>query len=312
MRRTAEQLSARIRHAVRVALRRVGIAVHRVRPPGPPPPLFDDPLAALHVARGGKPAAFLCPLAQCVAFNGFTFGADGWHPFVMAAGACGAEEGGAYEDSVLETFYERWQPANAAEALIGCDGAAVPALAQMPSWGYLFPWNPSDPEEHAAEQRANVEHANRTLGQIDLPITAGYNHHGPVAPLKGAMEHDRLSRLHRSLAATGYDRKHGDIVVTLLKRGIDRRYLVVSGHHRSAVASALGFQAIPAVFAEPRVVDLQDVDYWPQVRLGRWPREAAVRYFGHLFDFDAPGWARQRGLPHWVPSVRPVRRGVVT
>jgi hypothetical protein len=44
------------------------------------------------------------------------------------------------------------------------------------------------------------------------------------------------------------------------------------------------------------VIDVDDVDRWPQVRAGVWTREAAIRYIDHLFDFDATAWARQLGL----------------
>lgn len=77
-----------------------------------------------------------------------------------------------------------------------------------------------------------------------------------------------------------------------LKRGSEYRYLRIGrGFHRTVVMAALGYETVPATFQQPFVSNLDNVDYWPQVRRGVGTREDAIRYFHHLFD-----WASDRGL----------------
>jgi hypothetical protein len=281
---------------VRSRLRGMGIVVRRVKPSRSPPIVFDDPLEALVYRRGGKPAAFRCPLERCVAFNGFPFGAEGWHPFVAAARELGSATEPSYRGSLLERYYHAWQPTDAAEALIGCTGFDIPALAGRPSYAYLAPWLSVTSAEFMRAQEQYVEEENLAFGGIRLPISAGYTHHGPVSYEKGQIEHERLKSLYRSISSGGYDRSHGDVEATLLKRGSEHRFLINHGHHRSAVASASGVLDVPACFSQLMMVDIGEAEYWPQVRCGGWPLEAAVAYFHHLFDFDSVEWARGLGL----------------
>jgi hypothetical protein len=289
-------LSEVLKNWIRSELRRMGVVVRRVQPYRPPTVVFEDPLEALVYHRGGRPAAFRCLLDRCVAFNGFLFGAQGWHPFVAAAKELGRSMALSYAGSLLERYYGVWQPANAAEALIGCGAFEIPALARLPSYAYLSPWLSVTPDEFMRDQQGHVEEENLSFGGTRLPISAGYNHHGPVSEEKGLIEHRRLKSLYHSISAEGFSRTWGDVEATLLVREGEYRFVINHGHHRSAVASALGALDVPACFSQTRVVNLGEAEYWPQVRRGVWPLEAAVAYFHHLFDFDSGAWAHERGL----------------
>lgn len=210
----------RLKAAIRSALRRRGIILYRIRQP-PPPPIYEEPWDALHLVRGGRPAAFWCPLDRCVTFNGFSFGANGWHPFVAAAAEYASGGPVTYAGSVLERYYGTWQPRNAREALIGCDNADTFVLECMPSWAYLAPWCALTPDEFTMRQKEAVASENRTSG-VKLSIGEGYNHHGPVSPTKGSIEFSRLSRVYHSMAVHGFDREKGDIRVIALGSAEDR------------------------------------------------------------------------------------------
>lgn len=288
---------------VEAALGAIGYAItRRPEPPRPrdPPPLFEDPLEALHHHRGGKPAAFLCPLEQSRQAFGFSFSPLGWHPFVATLQEYAAGLAAAYQDSLLHTFYEAWQPATASEAIAGFAPHAPSSFERLPSLdAYLKPWI-SDSVEELRERFASWYRKDYAQYGVALdPAVHGDKFFGPVHPDLGEVEYRRLTGVFTSIRTGGYDRQRGDIRVEVLKRGPELRFLNAGGGmHRMASLAALGYEAVPAIFRRRRAAlfDVADVDYWPNVRSGVWSRKAAIRYVDHLFDFDSTRWAAERGL----------------
>lgn len=284
---------------VSTALASLGLEVRRLSAPDDgwsPPPIFDDLLDCLSVARAGVPAAFWCPLSEAVAYNGFRYGPGGWHPFVEALGSHAGGESGGFRGSSLEHFYRSWRPADAAEALIGVKRPGPSELRRLPSYAFLLPWVATTPAERLEAVRGIILSENRHHGNAELSVAAGYNQHGPVSPEKGAIEYRRLMACHRSIERQGWDRARGDATVTVLRRGSSVRYLILHGHHRAAAAAALGHTAIPARPGVPPEVRRGEAAHWPQVLRGVWPADTAARYLDHLFDFDSRRWALERGL----------------
>jgi hypothetical protein len=68
---------------------------------------------------------------------------------------------------------------------------------------------------------------------------------------------------------------------------MEYRFLVRHGHHRIGAAAALGMTTIPAHVSHGAIINVKDLEHWPQVRIGVWSREQALGYFHHLFDFDS-------------------------
>lgn len=281
-----------IRKGVRVA----GYDLRRLpREDKEPPPMVDDPLEALYLSRGGKSVAFHCPLDRSVLFNGFSHAPGRWHPFSATleeyrSGCCTS-----YEGSILERYYKLWQPRNAREALVGVPEAPA-ALADLPPYVVLYPWMAETVEERVEHQRYFAELESQERGVEGMTLKQGYKFQGPVHPRKGELEFARLVAIYESIAARGYDRREGDTLTLLIRRGDEIRFLDRRGHHRRAAMKALGYHTIPTRFKAVGRVDVADVGSWPQVRRGLWSAESARRYIGHLFDFDAKAWACERGL----------------
>jgi hypothetical protein len=255
-------------------------------------------MEALLLRQGGEPAAFRCPINRCTHFVGFGLAASGWHPFVVALLEYRAGLATSYGESLLREYYETWQPRTAAEAIAGLDPANS-LLTDLPPWCfYLTPWTAATPDvvEDTLDYWTRAENAEH--GRPDLDFREdGIGYFGPTHPAKGEMEFRRLTAIYDRLASTGYDRRHGDINVRVLRRGDELRFVVDGGgYHRAAALAAAGETTMPAAFVEPFVVVAEDAAHWPQVRRGVWPADEAVRYFHHLFDFDSRAWARDRGL----------------
>ena len=63
-------------------------------------------------------------------------------------------------------------------------------------------------------------------------------------------------------------------------------YFMRHGHHRVHAMAALGHQHIPAKVRNSAIIRIDDVDSWPQMRRGVWPKRAAIDYLNHLFDSE--------------------------
>lgn len=277
---------------VSVQLRR-----HANQPKALPPELFEDPRKALFHMRGGKPAAFHCPIDRCVTVNGLNFAARGWHPFSAAL----LEYAGGWRDysgSLLELFYAKWRPASAQEALID-PAVAPPQLKNLPPHLiYLFPWSARTIEEadRAVMKWTTDDHLEHQGPRLDT-IAGGLKDQGPIAQAVGEFEYKRLTSIFSALGTHDFDRRRGDVAVLMLKRGEEYRFLNYGGGlHRTAAMRALGHSHVPARFLSSFILDIDDVAWWPQVQTGLWTESHARRYVDHLFDFDAYGWAAGLGL----------------
>jgi len=285
---------------VRDRLRAQGL---QLVPMAEPPELLSDPLEALQQHRKGKDVGFLCPIRDCLMYNGLRFEPSGYHPFIETLQEHQEGYVQSYEGSALQRYYTGWQPSNAREALIGCpDGPE--ALTDVPSYAFFLPWLFVNPEQRAEMVWKGIQAFYEGNG-LEIDTDHGYLMHGPVSEAFGMLEYQRLLEVYHALRSEGYDRTHGDIVVSLYRRGDELRFGVEHGNHRIAAMAALGHDTIPASFISMRVVDVKDAAHWPQVRNGFWPEASARRYFHHLFDFDAQVWAEDRGLVAASQTLRP-------
>jgi hypothetical protein len=106
---------------------------------------------------------------------------------------------------------------------------------------------------------------------------------------KGQENYSRLSRICDSIQKNGYhptSTPDGEIQGFFLKHGRDYRFIVKAGMHRTAVLSAMGQRSLRVTFRPNyfRVIDLNDIEIWPQVRNGVYSRSSAEMFFMHYFE----------------------------
>lgn len=258
-----------------------------------PPTVIDDPRDAIALRRKGLSVALECPIDDCVIFNGMSFSNRGFHPFAAAAEELHVCPDQTYEGSSLQTYYERWQPSDALDALIGAR-AGPQALRAYPSYLMLAPWLDVSIEERLAWIRNTMCWESKSVGETGLGPEDGHGLQGPVSARKGAAEFERLRCVLASIKARGYNRGEGDLAAQILVREDEFRYRIVHGHHRAGALQALGARHL--IVQPSAIISLEDLDRWRHVRSGTWSRAEAEVYFHHHFDFDSGAWARSRGL----------------
>jgi hypothetical protein len=284
--------------AILRAIRATGSMGRQQRESEVPAPIFESAREALLVEQGsGGKTAFWCPVSDCITFVGFGFGPAAWHPFVALLRDHMAGRSQTYEGSLLERYYRTWQPVDARDAYAGFARAPAALAGCDPHLFHLVPWTAQAPDQILNLVRGFTWNDNRMAGKAGLDLDHGMGLFGPTHPEKGELEFERLIGICHLLEANGYDRSHGDISVIPVQRGDDWRFIAYGGgFHRACALAALGHDHLPARFFRPFAVNVQDVDYWPQVRNGTWAREEAIAYVDYLFDFDCAAWAQERGL----------------
>jgi hypothetical protein len=252
--------------------------------------VVSDPIeATYHVPD--KPFVIDAALQNCRGFAHTCFActAEARHPFVETLLAYGRGECDAFGYSPLRSFYENWQPANAAEAL-GLDPyQAHPALRNAPAIGAVMPWERTDPDTMTALRIHAHEATNRAHG-ASLSCRHGFTAFGPVSEAKGELEFNRLTRVYDSIRRSGYrrsDRRDGDIHGLILTHNGANRIKIGPGHHRIAALAALGYERAP-IRLRPFIIRRDDVGSWPNVRSGFFTQEQALAFFDRIFDGRQP------------------------
>lgn len=224
----------------------------------------------------------------------FTFQEDGLHPFVravLAALNC-ADKKNAIR-SVLKSYYELVQPANAAE-LLGLEAEEVPALAAEPSWVAILPWDEESIEQWRKNHQYTVRVENHRHGRA-MTISDGWAWCGPATIEKLEIEVRRLFSVMTSIRHNGF-RRHdgagGDITaVVLMKEDGQWRWQAKNGQHRMSVLGALDFKNIPLRVL--KIVNRADVDIWPNVISGVFSQKVALKLFDRIFEGVTPSIAHR-------------------
>ena len=241
---------------------------------------------------------FSVPLVNAVNALGFRYSDLDiyWHPHVQAC----KEIILGNEPVSFGKFHSLNCPKNAAEAF-GIPFQICTPLHTAPYFAarLLVPWLSMSIEQAEAfvSRAANAE--NFITSGVKHGIEGGDPLYGPLSEQKTKIEIERFSRVIRSIQSSGYIRSNeedGDPYVVCLERNGELRYIVMTGNHRFAAASALG---ISHLFARPfidQIVCLNHVEYWPNVYSGLWSVKDATTYFNHIFDFDSKSWAKKNNM----------------
>ncbi|MEP5981337.1 MAG: hypothetical protein ABJ273_08960, partial [Marinobacter alexandrii] len=241
---------------------------------------------------------FHCPIEKVTHVTGLGLSHIDWHPFVETIVEYQANPHLTYADSKLHHFYRHCRPQNAAEAMFGFHFMPEKFNNLPPHMIFLSPWSSFNEEEITQDtlwwnRKDNTEH-----GRADLSYPSdGWAFFGPVSESKGELEFRRTVALYDSIKEHGYDLSRGGIGVTVLKRGGDYRYLLGGGgYHRAMAMKAANYETIIASFHRRSLVDVRDVDKWPNVTNGLWTSSQALAYVDHLFEFCSIDWAVEKGL----------------
>lgn len=162
----------------------------------------------------------------------------------------------------------------------------------LPADTHLIPWFHGGIDDQIAETQRVLK---REFPEVDTPSNPVF---GTMSNRQAEIEEQRLSAIYESIRDSGFRRDRRDPIqgVLLTRRDGARRFLVMAGKHRVAALAALranhpghaGGRRLPARITvrlrHPGVVRRGDVEKWPLVSSGFWPREAALSYFDRLFD----------------------------
>ncbi|MBW3225621.1 hypothetical protein [Marinobacter adhaerens] len=291
-------MNAILKKSVNRLLRSIGLEIRSVERNDDVPRVFESPKEALLFQQGGKPSLFYCPIEKVTHVTGLGLSKSDWNPFVETIAQFESDNRLKYYESPLKHFYNKCQPKNAGEAVFGFNQLPREFKALPPYMIFLLPWLSLTEEEVTQDtlwwnQKDNAEH-----GRPDLSYPKdGWAFFGPVSEAKGELEFQRTISLHQSIKLNGYDSSKGGIGVTLLKRGHDFRYLLGGGgYHRAISLKAADYESMIARFHRLSIVDVEDVELWPNVRNGLWTTSQALAYVDHLFDFHSKNWAIDNGL----------------
>jgi len=237
------------------------------------------------MVQSSRSSIFEIALEYCRSLNGFGYGSGGWNHFTAVLEEMLNSPGFRYSGSVLERFYEYYQPANRKEQLFGAENASLAPLNR--GWTIL-PW---------------VKTKNRLVNPAESPVLrlGGNPHYGPNSKQFGEQECKKLMTSYTLIKKFGYLPEiypDGYIQGYFLKDGPDYRFQVNEGQHRMAVLGLLGYKTVKAKF-NPEfmpVVDLKNIAQWPQVKSGLYTKELAEKVFRYYFEEDGRRKAKDLGL----------------
>jgi hypothetical protein len=140
---------------------------------------------------------------------------------------------------------------------------------------------------------------------VEVPRQHRQNLFGPKSEEAVGLEALRLAMVTDSILEKGYAlelRRGNEIEVSLLILGrTDYRWVALSGVHRVAILTALGWDAIPVKITN--IVDRSSAGTWPKVISGEYTLDGAESVFDFYFKYEYPSVAQ-----NWLKT-RPMFSG---
>lgn len=181
------------------------------------------------------------------------------------------------------------------------DTAANHPAHTLPPDTHLTPWFGGDIDERITKTKSNLEREFPGIADPENPVFGGMN------AAQWAIEDRRLRGIYDSILTSGFivPRERHDAIrgVWLIDGAARRRFLVTAGKHRVAALAAIAMdegsvedsigregsvanipRSIRVRPSRPGVVRVGNVDRWPMVRTGFWPRNAAIAFFDRLVE----------------------------
>lgn len=229
-----------------------------------------DPLDAIYVSKGAK-VLLSIPIDKCRTQLWHTL-EESKNPFVKTLVDYDRLGVSDYNKSAVKTYYDTYQPKNAAEVLRLMDNKKMEEVATV---AYLLPWQNHEEDEVLQVRRRDALNENRNAGKV-LDLTYGYTDFGPVSLEKGEIEMLRLKGIYDSIQKNGYKEslhlEDGGIGGYFLVDNKEWCFIIGSGKHRAYALSAMGYKTIPVV------LDLNfgivkrssDIPFWKHVKNGNF------------------------------------------
>src|SRR5690606_19376440 len=122
-----------------------------------------------------------------------------------------------------------------------CFPPGTPGLGDLaPHLSLLAPWVSTPVEQLDADVRRWLEQDAAEHGYPGVSLEEhGSLVSGPRTDLMQRIEFQRLTAVGWALTRKGYLREHGDVVVVMIRRGADARFIVRGGVHRTIAMGAL-------------------------------------------------------------------------
>jgi|SRR5690625_2098883 len=257
---------------------------------------LDSPIDAIYYNGkfGGRQLfSFDVPIEKCVNIYGYQFHLPSSHHFTATLVEYAKNPNIRFKDSKLCKFYEGFTPENLKTLYFSYSNLESinhnndsPLLCYNPQV-ITLPWLPD-----IVYTTSEVNGKERS--EAGLSFKEGSQSFGPVSQAKGNLEFSRLINTYNSISSKGYtvDYFHNQISGYFIKSDSDYRFIIQNGNHRTASLAALGIKSIPVIFRYdyPRVIDINDVELWPQVKNGNVTKCDAESIFYAMFqgkDFSA-------------------------
>lgn len=248
---------------------------------------IEQPLEARYFARKSVFIINVNP-EDCIVLWRFNCGKKGNNPLVQFVMDYIESGQTTYSGSILEIFYQEYQPKNVAE-LFSLEGELHSELTQLPAFGMVFPWEKSSMQSKLNHRERFVKEETKKRGKV-LSIEHGSPFHGPISKERGNQQARTLIKLTDSFRGNGYQRRDeldGDILASVLVREKECKYLVKDGYHRVSVLSGLGHENIPVRILPtsiPAFIYRDEAEYWPNVRNGLYTIGQSLKIFDTMFE----------------------------
>ena len=175
-----------------------------------------------------------------------------------------------YVNSELNNYYDTFQPENTLE-VFGINKKTKQSKSKG-LFEFLLPW----------DTKVYKKQNNKQL-----------MYSGPIEKKRGEYEFQRLLKVYLSILKNGYiPQKSSNLFNSnhiqgyFLRKNNDYRFIILHGKHRAATLSVLGYKHFPVTFelGKPRVIELTNIEEWPQVRNGTYSVQHATEIFNKFFE----------------------------
>ena len=204
-------------------------------------------------------------------FFAYDFKQNGNHPFVKTLKQYDEKHSIKYEDTYLKKYYDQFQPSTTLE-VFGLDNTSKKQYSNSKGlYEYTLPWD--------FNTKKNINNTRLMYS-------------GPMDIKRGNYELNRLIKVHNSIKKMGYNPQKtsnlynsNNIQGYFLRKENEYKFIVLHGKHRVSSLAVQGIKYIPVTFelGKPRVVNISDVDEWPQVKNKMINREEAILIFNKFF-----------------------------